>query len=205
MRIYAPIKQQSVKDLPGHTKLKFRCEQRVDGQCRLAVLPAAAATCCRLPICASLLLPCCRQPGQNTVDELAAGDMRSKLEEKERKHYLQTKSHNFEGGCRSCPHTGRHLQPTGSSVRTGVAIGFGGSCSCSVLRQGTGLCSRVLLASLTILLQRSETRTCDYWSRRGRQAAAGRAARNARWSPRQQMRTMKTTMQTTVTTVTKTT
>lgn len=60
MRIYAPSKQQSVKDLPGHTKLKFR------------------------------------QPGQNTADELAAGDMRSKLEEKERKHYLQTKSHNFE-------------------------------------------------------------------------------------------------------------
>ncbi|PSC70203.1 Cwf15 Cwc15 cell cycle control [Micractinium conductrix] len=38
-----------------------------------------------------------RQPGQNTTDDLsAAGDLRSKLEEKERKHYLKTKSTNFE-------------------------------------------------------------------------------------------------------------
>ncbi|PRW34012.1 Xylulokinase [Chlorella sorokiniana] len=60
MRIYAPSRMQSVKDLPGQTKLKFR------------------------------------QPGQNTEDELRAGDMRSKLEEKERKHFLKTKSTNFE-------------------------------------------------------------------------------------------------------------
>lgn len=60
MRIYAPSRMQSVKDLPGQTKLKFR------------------------------------QPGQNTEDELRAGDMRSTLEEKERKHFLKTKSTNFE-------------------------------------------------------------------------------------------------------------
>lgn len=46
-----------------------------------------------------------RQPGQNTEDELRAGDMRSKLEEKERKHFLKTKSTNFEGGhCCRCSH-----------------------------------------------------------------------------------------------------
>lgn len=60
MRIYAPSRMQSVKDLPGQTKLKFR------------------------------------QPGQNTVEDLEHGDLRSKLEEKERKHYLKTKSTNFE-------------------------------------------------------------------------------------------------------------
>lgn len=37
-----------------------------------------------------------RQPGQNTAEDLAEGDLRTKLEEKERKHYLKTKSHNFE-------------------------------------------------------------------------------------------------------------
>lgn len=62
MRIYAPSRMQSVKDLPGQTTLKFR------------------------------------QPGQNTSEELLQGDLRSKLEEKERKHYLKTKSANFEGG-----------------------------------------------------------------------------------------------------------
>lgn len=60
MRIYAPSRMQSVKDLPGQTTLKFR------------------------------------QPGQNTSEELLQGDLRSKLEEKERKHYLKTKSANFE-------------------------------------------------------------------------------------------------------------
>lgn len=96
MRIYAPSKQQSVKDLPGHTKLKFRCEQlagdRGGLQHSLPPLPPLAAATYPAPSPAH-----CRQPGQNTADELAAGDMRSKLEEKERKHYLQTKSHNFEG------------------------------------------------------------------------------------------------------------
>jgi hypothetical protein len=38
----------------------------------------------------------CRQPGQNSVEDLQKDDLRAKLEEKERKHYLKTKSTNFE-------------------------------------------------------------------------------------------------------------
>lgn len=38
----------------------------------------------------------CRQPGQNSAEDLEKDDLRAKLEEKERKHYLKTKSTNFE-------------------------------------------------------------------------------------------------------------
>lgn len=146
MRIYAPSRMQSVKDLPGQTKLKFRCAcvpaaklvarlhtccrpwlcllQR--GSCAVAQRPAPPLDAGRsspagrplamsraeplrslgadaLPAsCLPLFSPASRQPGQNTEDDLRSGDLRSKLEEKERKHFLKTKSTNFEGA-------GRHV------------------------------------------------------------------------------------------------
>ena len=141
MRIYAPSRMQSVKDLPGQTKLKFRCGLRqAGGACRRRVTACGPPTCPRpqakpavaavaapkdafaaaaLPSSCRPWTPCpaaqpyhtahaslcfslwhCRQPGQHTEEELRAGDLRSQLEEKERKHRLKTKSANFEGGWR---------------------------------------------------------------------------------------------------------
>ena len=115
MRIYAPSRMQSVKDLPAETRLKFRCEGGL--RCRLgregpvwpprqaarppggvlaAVPPARPPPDAR---CRCGLRSLCvrRQPGQNTTEELLLGDLRSKLEEKERKHLLKTQSANFVG------------------------------------------------------------------------------------------------------------
>lgn len=66
-----------------------------------------------------------RQPGQNTEEELRAGaSLRSKLEEKERKHYLKTKSANFEGGQRAdC----RVLDAGSCLSRAGAAAGWAAS------------------------------------------------------------------------------
>ncbi len=47
MRIYAPSRMQSVKDLPGQTKLKFRCAA---GPLRLTAAKSA---------CPAVLLPAC--------------------------------------------------------------------------------------------------------------------------------------------------
>ena len=160
MRIYAPSRMQSVKDMPAMTKMKFRCgggaTERGQGAAwrgvllPLLVLEGAASCrpdrlrwwlsspvpragswspppshpctrCCVaadacLPTarsrhsallgparCVPLPLPVCprRQPGQNTEEDLRRSGgvdlLRSKLEEKERKHFLKTKSTNFEG------------------------------------------------------------------------------------------------------------
>ena len=50
----------------------------------------------------------CRQDGQNKAEELRKKDLRAELEEKERKHLLKTKGHNFEGG---------HEMPFGTGSR----------------------------------------------------------------------------------------
>lgn len=93
MRIYAPSRMQSVKDLPGQTKLKFRCAAVLFTAVATAVLGRGVRRQTDQATCSAT----CRQPGQNTVEDLEQGDLRSKLEEKERKHYLKTKSTNFEG------------------------------------------------------------------------------------------------------------
>uniref|UniRef100_A0A7S0RTB5 Cwf15/Cwc15 cell cycle control protein n=1 Tax=Chlamydomonas leiostraca TaxID=1034604 RepID=A0A7S0RTB5_9CHLO len=59
-RFYVPSRMMSAKNLPGHTKLKYR------------------------------------QEGQASAEEIAKKDLRSQLEEKERKHQEKTKGINFE-------------------------------------------------------------------------------------------------------------
>lgn len=61
MRHYVPSKMQSVKDIAGFTKMKYRKE------------------------------------GQNSLEELKAKDLKSVLEEKERKHFLKASKEEFIG------------------------------------------------------------------------------------------------------------
>ena len=61
MRFYAPSKIQSVKDIAGFTKMKYR------------------------------------KDGQNSLEELKAKDLKSVLEEKERKHFLKASKEDFLG------------------------------------------------------------------------------------------------------------
>lgn len=129
MRIYAPSRMQSVKDMPGQTKLKFRCVPASSQQPAPAALLPALPACRRArPLLGARTAPVCRQPGQNTAEDLAAGDLRSKLEEKERKHYLKTKSTNFEGG----PACGAGVRWRAGLIRQGrqhIGAGAGGASS----------------------------------------------------------------------------
>ena len=61
MRHYAPSKMQSVKDIAGFTKMKYRKE------------------------------------GQNSLEEIKGRDLKSVLEEKERKHFLKASKEEFLG------------------------------------------------------------------------------------------------------------
>lgn len=44
----------------------------------------------------------CRQEGQQTTEEIAQRDLRTQLEEKERKHFAKAKGINFEGEQAAC-------------------------------------------------------------------------------------------------------
>ncbi len=128
-RIYAPSKQQSVHNMPAHTKLKFRCAWQ-NSSCS-GVLPSKLTLhwVCAGPFFSQVLqfvdlqhfqldltsesiaasgfcagfCGVCRQEGQAAPSELKKKDLRAQIEERERMHFAKARGVNFEGRRRMAP------------------------------------------------------------------------------------------------------